>query len=373
LLPIISLLTVLVIVGSAELIARKMFTVSAPTSIERCMVLDDPSTGIRAVPNSVCWEKSFEGPLVEYKFNGCGHRTAMECNQKPLGTYRIVQAGSSYAIGKRVSREESFAALLPIELSQKTGRRVELYNEGFMMWGTPRVVSLQTDKILAARPDLILLVVSPWDIDNVSILLPEREAPDLGLWTWLKTEIASEAPSEVAKDIWAWSRAAYMLQHFLYMSQSQYVKAYLMQGRPAEFLKAQQSVRVQANLEQFDLYAAHIEDRAKAVDIPFAAVFIPNRAQAAMISMGNWPAGYDPYKLNEELRTIITRHGGTYIDILPDYRNITNPERGYYPMDGHPNVEGSAMISKMLAKELTNGAIPALQASNRQAAMEQEK
>ena len=91
-----------------------------------------------------------------------------------------------------------------------------------------------------------------------------------------------------------------------------------------------------------------------------------------MISMSSWPPGYDPYKLGEELRTIITRHGGTYIDILPDYRNIMNPERGYYPMDGHPNVEGSAMIAKMLAKELTNGAIPALQASTRQAAMEQE-
>jgi hypothetical protein len=204
-------------------------------------------------------------------------------------------------------------------------------------------------------------------------LLPEREPPDPGLWTWLKTEIASESPTQVAKDIWAWSRAAYMLQHFLYMSQSQYVKAYLMQGRPAEFLKAQPDVRVQTNLQQFDLYAARIEDRAKAADIPFAAVFIPNRAQAAMISMGNWPAGYDPYKLGEELRTIITRHGGRYIDILPDYRNITNPERGYYPMDGHPNVEGSAMISKMLAEELTNGAIHALQPSNRQAAMEQEK
>ena len=372
-LPIISLLTILVIVGSAELIARRMFTGSAPASIDACMVLDDPSTGIRAVPNSVCWEKSFESPLIEYKFNGCGHRAAMECNQKPLGTYRIVQAGSSYAIGKRVTREESFAALLPIELSQKTGRRVELYNEGFMMWGTPRVVSLQVDRILAARPDLILLVVSPWDIDNVSTLLPEREPPDLGLWGTLKTEIASESPVQVAKDIWAWSRAAYMLQHFLYMSQSQYVKAYLMQGRPAEFLKAEPDARVQTNLQQFDLYAARIEDRAKAADTPFAVVFIPNRAEAAMISMGSWPPGYDPYKLGEELRTIITRHGGTYIDILPDYRNITNPERGYYPMDGHPNVEGSEMISKMLAKELTNGAIPALLAGNRQAAIEQER
>jgi hypothetical protein len=79
-----------------------------------------------------------------------------------------------------------------------------------------------------------------------------------------------------------------------------------------------------------------------------------------MISTREWPAGFDPYKMDNELRTIVVNHGGTYIDILPDYRNIPNPAQGYLPVDGHPNAEGHAMISRMLAEELTNGAIPAL-------------
>jgi hypothetical protein len=89
-------------------------------------------------------------------------------------------------------------------------------------------------------------------------------------------------------------------------------------------------------------------------------VLLPNRAQAAMISMGEWPAGYDPYKLDAELRSIVTSHGGIYIDILPDFRAIPNPEQHYLPVDSHPDAGGHAIIAAMLAKELTGGAVPAL-------------
>jgi hypothetical protein len=79
-----------------------------------------------------------------------------------------------------------------------------------------------------------------------------------------------------------------------------------------------------------------------------------------MISMGQWPKGEDPYKLDNELRAIITCHGGIYLDIAPDFRNIPDPEQGYLTVDGHPNTEGHAIIAGLLARELTSGAIPEL-------------
>jgi hypothetical protein len=79
-----------------------------------------------------------------------------------------------------------------------------------------------------------------------------------------------------------------------------------------------------------------------------------------MISMNEWPPGYDPFKLDNELRSIIERHGGIYVDILPDLRAIPNPERGFYRVEGHPNALGHALISNLLAKGLTGGAVPAL-------------
>jgi hypothetical protein len=66
LLPAISLMTICGILASAECIARRMFTESK-TGVERCMVFNDPSTGARGLPDSVCWEKKYENEPV-----GCG-------------------------------------------------------------------------------------------------------------------------------------------------------------------------------------------------------------------------------------------------------------------------------------------------------------
>jgi len=62
-----------------------------------------------------------------------------------------------------------------------------------------------------------------------------------------------------------------------------------------------------------------------------------------------------------------------YIDILPDFRTIPNPEQGYFPVDRHPNADGHSMISRMLAKELTSGVIPELRADGRRAAVATSK
>jgi hypothetical protein len=90
--------------------------------------------------------------------------------------------------------------------------------------------------------------------------------------------------------------------------------------------------------------------------------------------MGEWPAGYDPYKLDQELRTIVTNHDGTYIDILPEFRGMPNPEKHYFPVEGHLDAEGHGIVSEILTKELTSGAIPALKvATQPQVAQEQER
>jgi hypothetical protein len=152
-----------------------------------------------------------------------------------------------------------------------------------------------------------------------------------------------------------------MLKHYLYQSQSIYIKQYLMGvGDRLDFLSIQPNVTWSDNLRKFDGYENEIEGRTKMAGIPLVATFIPNRAQAAMISMGTWPQGYDPYILNAELRTIVESHGGIYIDILPGFRKIPNPEQYYYPVDGHPDARGHAIIADLLAKELTSGAVPAL-------------
>jgi hypothetical protein len=162
LLPLLSLLTIGILIGCAELMAHRLYTESAPF-LAVCTGPVDPITGARAFPNSVCSDKSFETERVEYRFNSCGHRAGMECGQKAPGAYRIVIAGSSVTMGHSVQQDKTYASLLPANIFRLTGRSVEVYNEG-MITVHPHVAALRADELLAAKPDVILWTISPFDI-----------------------------------------------------------------------------------------------------------------------------------------------------------------------------------------------------------------
>jgi hypothetical protein len=163
---------------------------------------------------------------------------------------------------------------------------------------------------------------------------------------------------------WEDTRTSVVLKHLLIASQSQneYIKSYLRNGDDADFLKNKPDPQWQMQLQSFEAELAKITGLAKNADVKLVAIFVPNRAQAAMISKGQWPAGYDPFTLEHEIRDSVVNDGGHFIDILPDYRDIPSPERDYFPVDGHPDADGQAIILKFLVKELTNGSVPELRA-----------
>jgi hypothetical protein len=356
LLPVLAFLAIAFLVGFTELIARKVFSRLGTTG-EDCMVLDKSLKSLGGIPNSVCWEKIPEGRLTEYRFNSSGYRSDTEFGPKPPGTFRIVIIGSSFVAGARVPIEEAFATKLSSVLSFQTGRKVEILNMGMAgNGGYPFIVGLRFRDALAAKPDMILRMLAPFDIWNETDGVPtsDTNARSLPQESWFTKFLGQH------------SRASFALRHFLYESQSLYVKSIVVGGDfnyDTGFLRAKLSAEWKKQLHQFDISDAGIEERVKAAGVPLVAAFIPIRSQAAMISMGEWPAEFDPFKLGNELRSIIISHGGTYIDILPDYREIPNPERGYYPLEGHLNPRGHAIITRLLAEKLTSGIVPALSVS----------
>jgi len=369
LLPLLSVLTILTLAISMQWIGRVFFRSDNP--VGDCIV-SDPLTGRHGVPNRACWKKESESPSVDYSFNSCGHRAGMECGPKAPDTYRIVLTGSSYAFGWTVPREETFAALLPLELSRRTGRKIELYNEGIIGdGGIPRNVVKRFNEVLAAQPDAILWVLDPWDIDKADRDAPTLAWRDIGAAEMARQALVGKSRLEVIptilgliRDKWVISKAGMLIQHYIFLSQSEYVKLYLARGAQSGFLDAEPDSDWRHRLELFNGYAADFEGQANAAGVPVIVTLVPNRAQAAMISMGHWPPGYDPYKLGEEVRAIVASHGGTYIDILPDFRTVPNPEQYYYPIDNHPDASGHAIIAEMLARELTSGSVPALSAAD---------
>ncbi len=369
--PLVGIATICLMAILTESIARQLLPDGVSSlHLIQCTVHNDTPAGARAIPNSVCWEKLPEGPPAEYEFNRCGDRAGMECQPKPSETYRIVMTGTSMAVGRYVHRENTFAALLPTELSRQTGRKIELYNESLMQ-GFPISTALRFNEILAAQPDMVLWILTPLDLEvtpdslskNLPPALPESAGKPLSMaraWYLLKTAYVNDSISEVLRAHFNRTQSALLLRHLLYESQSLYVKSFLMGSEDADFLRINPSAEWLNKLKEFDSDAAEVESRAAAAKVPLVAVLVPNRAQAAMISMGEWPVGYNPYKLNDQVRSIVTSHGGIYCDILPGFRAIPNPEQYYFPVDGHPNAEGHTMISALLARELTNGAVPAL-------------
>ncbi len=374
-LPMLGVLTILILAVSGEFIARREFAESK-TTLNDCLVLNDPTRGVRGIPNSVCWEKIPENRLTEYKLDCRGYRTGILCGPKAQGIYRIVLIGSSVAMGERVPIESTFASLLPKEISRMTGRKVELYNEG-MGYGFPRNAALRFSDVLAAQPDLILWVLT---------------LPDIKLASFLRTEDSAENPNTVSASRPTSIRSVVeaikdtikrrvgnpligtenAVRHLMYeyKTQGAFIQSYVTMtddeagvwdAGPAG-LRADPSAEWKAHLAEFNGYAKSIEEKAAAAGVPLVAVMAPNRAQAAMISMGEWPSGFDPYRADRDVGSIITAHGGTYIDILPEFSSVPNAETHYYPLDGHPDARGHAVIAEFLATQLTDGAVPWLRA-----------
>jgi hypothetical protein len=268
-----------------------------------------------------------------------------------------VLIGSSFGFGMWVAQTDSFAEILPAELTASAGRRVELYNQS-MQWGFPKSALLRLTEALAEHPDLILWDLTPEDIRSSAFVLDGPNGPDTaGKGDLQKLENSSR---DYATTIF--------LRRMLYWSRTTYVASYLA-GPDLEqgFLKRTFSPQWRAFLSQFDQDAAGIEEQANRARVPVVAVLLPNRAQAAMIASGEWAPQYDPFHLDRELQRIVDSHGGKYVSILADYSNLPSPERQYFPVDGHPDENGHRTIARLLAQHLSSGSIPELKARGRSA------
>ena len=388
-LPLLILVTLVIVSGAGEWLCLSLFPASDTTTIP-CLVVDDPHAAVHAIPNTVCSQKCYESALTRFSFNECGHRTSLPCGPPPAGTFRIVLVGSSLAEGMWVPVQQTFAAQLPAKLSDLTGSKIDLYNEA-MQWGTPRSVDLRLNEVFPVKPDMVLWTVTPYDIENVRLrvpYIPNKQEQDDGEVIHKASEQAApsgftgrvrtasrkygspaaffEATWNRAIDPLRYTRTSFAMQHLLFKSQNQFMKQTLGQ-KSAGFLEDPTPKQWQQQLDYFDQYLADVQSRLQAKGIPLVVTLLPNRPQAVLLSKGTWPAGYNPYRLGDELKALAAKHGATYVDILPDYRDVQDPDQYFYTVDGHMNSAGHAVLTNVLAKELVKGSmtgtVPAFQSA----------
>jgi hypothetical protein len=374
LLPIVGLVTIAVLVAAAELLARFFFPAST-ADLQHCFVSKNSDEGVQGIPNGVCRDKRADEPqFVVYRLNQCGHRSELPCGSKPPATSRIVLVGSSIAFGPGVPREATYPAMLPADLSRLTGRTVDVYNEGTFGALPFHNMASHFDEIRAARPDMILWVIGIYDVEAkatqernnpVAAEGPQSATKKTSFWDRLPGALAPQTLQTEIRSGLVKSRAGVVFRAFISQHESEraFVSSYLANGdREAGFLKAEPSEQWVHNESVFDQYAAAVAQQARAAHIPLFVVFAPNAAQAEMISLNAWSPEYDPYRLDRELQPVLARNGATFIDILPDFRGVQNPRQYYFPVDGHPNAGGHALLERMLLSEFSKRGLPALKA-----------
>lgn len=380
LLPALAIVTVCTILVATEFIARLVFP--AHGDLKNCLVWNDHLTGVRGIPHCECDEKIPEGRPVTYQLNSCGDYTNVECGPKPPGVFRIVLMGTSFPAGVGVTREETFAGLLPKTLSQRTGHKVDLYNVSLPR-KTPRVLDMDFDRILADKPDMILWVMNYSDVQLSDLVapsdfVPENVAPPVTKKAGLSAPSALATLLALRKDAVAWgsifahrvnnswrgTRSSVLLMHLMEVGESQ--RHFLARNRTVEgqYLSANPSPARLMHLKEFGRYVGDMIGRARAAGVPVVVTLAPTRVQAAMISNGSWQSDADPYSLDKELRAIIEGYGGIYIDTLSDYRTVPNAKDDFYPADGHFTPEGHEIYDNILANHLTSAVMSGLRIGN---------
>jgi hypothetical protein len=121
---LLTLFTIAVVLGSKELIVRRLFPQGGETIYA---LVHDSSAEIRGYTKEACrGGDNHEIPGKEHCLNSCGHRTFLGCGPRSTGVYRTVLADASVELGEDVPMEKTVAVWLPKDISQYTGRKAEL-------------------------------------------------------------------------------------------------------------------------------------------------------------------------------------------------------------------------------------------------------
>jgi hypothetical protein len=301
--------------------------------------------------------KLAEGPWVEYAYNDCGYRSAFPCTPKPAGALRVAVLGSSIGRGYAVSYRDSFTGRMESELTNACRRRVEFQTIAVDEARGPTWHTLadRAGEAAALHPDAMVTVIAPFDIMQYSAI-PQSEPPPV-------RPVAAGRPSEdPPMGSLAWLRqrhlteslALFGAQHFNYEDQDRYIPLYLRHADQADFLRPPFSKVWRLRLQIADMTLSRIADQARRAGVPLIVVFMPARGQAILSAAKSEPKGIDPFALDRAIGEIARRNHAAFVDVTQITSKTAKVADDFYPVDGHPNAFGHALIAQGLGRTLVD-------------------
>jgi GDSL-like Lipase/Acylhydrolase family len=336
LLPAIFVLTILLLLGGGEIAARIIYV--QDDAAEPCEYLTP--TGFRYHSLCVSRTKVWEGPWITQQFNDCGYRAAESCAIRPADSLRVAVVGSSTARGALVNYPDSFAARASAAMSGRCGGLVDFQNLGTEPSDVDRI-DLRISEALALHPSAIVMMIGAYD------LLHLKDAPPV---------VAGENrpplrpnPKAVANMLRR-SRLFVLMQYYLYLDPAFQVRAFLLNGEPADYLRPPLSPTWQRDVDNFGDLLGRIT--AQTGSVPVVLVFSPERAQAALAGQVPDPPGIDPFAIGAALQQVAAGHGVHFFDATRAFGSAADFRSLYYLTDGHPNAGGHAVLANVVEHAL---------------------
>jgi len=348
LLPLVVLSVTTMFLGLSYLVADHMF----PEKGWFTCNTRDRRGFMRHKPNCVCRYKNPEGPLVEYRFNECGYRSARPCGAKPRDTLRIVLMGASMTLGLYIPEDETFGARTEATLNRICPRAVEVQNMGGVRFKDEYKLAEEARRL---SPDIIVLAVAPFDLeDTAEAAQPSNRHTQTGLGrttTWPDLMLRTRE-----------SKLVFAVEHFMLLDTQVLFEVYKNMGGSREVLRYPQTPAGERAYSEFAKSLNRFMTGLTGSGVPVIVLVVPNRVAAAIVSNHSQLEGTDPWWFGRRISDIAVQQGVLAVDTTQDFANFAHAEKLFYPVDNHPNGAGHAVIAKALVDRLTDGSIPQVSA-----------
>lgn len=356
-LPLLSLLSAVVFLGTIEVGARRVWEAKEDTSCD----LPIPFVGDRYKPNCTARMKLTEGPWVQNSYNECGYRSAASCGAKPPNTIRIALLGASDAEGFFVPYPQTFAFLSEKILTRECGRPVEFQNLGVA--GVHLLEeSHRVDEALALGPDaLFFLITSP----NMALDLTPQDMvrePDTTNLRRRPPTAAEKYGLHAAllklKVFLRQSTAFSVIRYYYYQDDQAYLRLQLKTySDPSGVLRMPFSPNWQMRFASLDSMLGYMAAKTRPRGIPFAVIPSLSRPQAALLSSRTAFPELDPFAFDRQVAQIAAKHGILDFKVIDDFSQYPHATTMFYVSDGHMNASGEEVLARSLTRQILKSQI----------------
>lgn len=296
-----------------------------------------------ARPNAIATEFSPEFGTIEVATNGRGFRDHRDYGPKPAGTFRILALGDSFTWGYGVAYEETYLRLLERRLNGNGRAPVEIVKAGIPGLGTRQEMGVLQHYGLSVEPDLVVLGFIGEDMLN-------NAAPNALSQIRHERSMLNVARARSMEQLeWELRHSSHLYNLLISLSQrgpglrwfveKKAEDSFLLRTYPEKWTRLWQTTEGLLDEMHATLAARHI---------PLVVFVIPQRIQLLVERFGLDGNRFEPDKPGRLLREWGGPRGVPVLDLLPRFRDAATSQELYFPIDGHINAAGAAVVADAL-------------------------